>query len=122
MDGRPISRRDFLRLSALTGGMTLLAACGGQSASPAAPKAEAPKPAEAQKPADAAKPAAPAAAPAATTAPASKPAEAAKPAAAGGASGKPVSPLAASGGLNATTITGALHGSAELRENEGKLG
>lgn len=96
MDGRPISRRDFLRLSALAGGVTLLAACGGQSAAPAAPKAEAPKPAEPAKPAGAA------AAPAATAAPASKPAA---PATASGASGKPVSPIAASGGLNSTTIT-----------------
>ena len=57
MNGRPISRRDFLRLSALlAGGVTLLTACS-QASTPAdgAPA----KPAEAPKPAEAAKPAAP---------------------------------------------------------------
>jgi ABC-type glycerol-3-phosphate transport system substrate-binding protein len=105
MSARPVSRRDFLRLSALlAGGVTLLAACSQPSTpAPTAKPAEPAKPAEAAKPADAAKPAAPAAAPAATSAPAAaKPADAAKPAA---ASGKPVSPLAASGGLKETTLT-----------------
>jgi ABC-type glycerol-3-phosphate transport system substrate-binding protein len=98
----------------LAGGLALLTACGGQQPAPAptsapARPAEAPKPAEAARPAEAAKPAAPAAAPAATqAAPASKPAEAAKPsesAKPATATGKPVSPIAAAGGLNDTTIT-----------------
>ncbi|MDP8923757.1 MAG: hypothetical protein M3O34_12860, partial [Chloroflexota bacterium] len=59
------SRRRMLQGTALVlgslSGSAILAACGGQPAPPAAPKAEAPKPA------------APAATPAATTAPASKP-------------------------------------------------
>lgn len=86
MDVRPISRRSFLRLSALlAGGVTLLSACSSQPAAPA-------------------KPAEPAAAAAPTqAAPAAKPADPAKPAAA--ASGKPVSPIAAAGGLKETTIT-----------------
>src|SRR6476659_2131959 len=81
MSARPVSRRDFLRLSALlAGGVTLLAACSQPSTpAPTAKPAEPAKPAEAAKPADAAKPAA--------------------------ASGKPVSPLAASGGLKETTLT-----------------
>jgi ABC-type glycerol-3-phosphate transport system substrate-binding protein len=96
VDGRPISRRDFLRTSALfAGGMTLLTACGGQPPAPAAPA----KPAE-SKPAET-KPAAPAAQTVPTAAPAAKPSDAAKPA----ATGKPVSPIAASGGLKDTTIT-----------------
>ncbi|MGE3269945.1 MAG: extracellular solute-binding protein [Chloroflexota bacterium] len=100
MDGRPVSRRRFLRLTALmAGGVTLLSAC---SSPPAAPS----KPAESAKPAEAAKPAAPAAAAAPTqAAPASKPAEAAKPAAGAAPSGKPVSPIAAAGGLKETTLT-----------------
>ena len=100
MDARPLSRRSFLRLSALlAGGVTLLSACSSQ------PAARRPKPAEPAKPAEAAKPAAPAAAAAPTqAAPAAKPAEAAKPAAAA-ATGKPVSPIAAAGGLKETTIT-----------------
>src|SRR5688500_18008951 len=68
-----VSRRTFLRMSALGGiglSATLLGACTPQA--PAGPN----KPAEPAKPAEAAKPAAPAAAPAAPA----KPAEAAKPA------------------------------------------
>src|SRR4051794_6671678 len=87
MDEQGISRRKFLRISALiAGGVTLLSACSshpGARASPGEPanRAGAAKPAEAAKPAADAKPAAPAAAPAATqAAPAAKPADA-KPAA-----------------------------------------
>ena len=37
MDARPLSRRDFLRLSALlAGGVTLLSACSGSQPAPAA--------------------------------------------------------------------------------------
>jgi peptide/nickel transport system substrate-binding protein len=77
-----LSRRTFLRLSALgLGGVGLLAACAPQP--PAAKPAEVPPPAATQSAPAAA---APTAAPAATTAPAAaapaKPAEAAKPAAA----------------------------------------
>jgi ABC-type glycerol-3-phosphate transport system substrate-binding protein len=104
------TRRYLLRtaagLAAVVSSAALLEACGQPASAPAATSAPA-KPAEPAKPAAPAPttaPAAPAAAPAATTAPAAaKPADAAKPAAA--ASGKPVSPIAASGGLNQTTIT-----------------
>src|SRR3954469_15574056 len=81
-----IRRRDFLKTALGSGAMLLLAACGGQSAAPAATSAPA-KPAEAPKPTEAAKPAAPAAQPAAPAAAAptqAAPASAAKPAAAGG--------------------------------------
>jgi len=104
------TRRSLLKsaagLVAVMSSAALLEACSQPASAPAATSAPA-KPAEAPKPAATTAPAAPAAAPAATTAPAAaaaaKPADAAKPAAA--ASGKPVSPLAASGGLNQTTIT-----------------
>jgi ABC-type glycerol-3-phosphate transport system substrate-binding protein len=96
--------RSAAGLTVMISSAALLDACGQASApaptaAPAKP-AEAPKPTEAAKPAATTAPAAPAAAPAATTAPA-----VAKPAAQPAASGKPVSPIAAAGGLNDTTIT-----------------
>jgi len=104
MDGRPVARRTFLRYSVLlAGGVSLLAACSPAAAP--APTAGPAKPTEAPKPAApaATTAAAPAAAPAATQAApaAAKPADAAKPVA---ATGKPVIPLAASGGFKETTI------------------
>src|SRR5690348_16004258 len=80
---RTFSRRGFLGVLAGAAGVSILAACGGSTATPSAPTAAPAKPAE-SKPAET-KPAAPAAdaKPTAAPAAAAKPAEAGKPAASG---------------------------------------
>ncbi len=84
----PRSRREVLRLMALTVGGSLLAACGQPAAAPAPAKTEA-------KPTEAPKPAVPAAQPAATAAPPAKPTEAPKPAAAAPTTAPAAKPAAA---------------------------
>ncbi|MFN8524661.1 MAG: extracellular solute-binding protein [Chloroflexota bacterium] len=96
------TRRRFLALTAAVSGVALLSACSGQQSAPAPAKPAESKPAE-NKPAAPAAPAAATSAPAAA-APAAKPADAPKPAGDAKPSGKPVSPIAAAGGLKDVTI------------------